>query len=226
MVHSSPDATSRSRIYRQIRRSIIAGDRRPGERLDLETLTRAHGTSVTPVRDALQMLSQEGLITIRPRSGYYVTHITLKQLRDMLELREILEEAAIKRAAVRITEEQVSELEGVHAGYSGEDDESYDRYVQENRDFHYLIAKASGNDELANALGRLLDRLTRFMHWSRGGATQEGRHARIVEILRSRDVDAACEAMIAEVTETRNVILENVIQEEGDFWRLGSRSPE
>ena len=97
MARSSPDVTSKSRIYRQIRRSIISGEHRPGERLDLDALTRAHGTSVTPVRDALQMLSQEGLVTIRPRSGYYVTHVTLKKLRDMLELREILEEAAIKR---------------------------------------------------------------------------------------------------------------------------------
>lgn len=224
MVHSTLNSTSKSRIYRQIRRSIIAGDALPGERLDLEALTKAHGTSVTPVRDALQMLSQEGLITIRPRSGYYVTHVTLKQLRDMLELREVLEIAAIRRAVPRITDEQIRRLERIDTGYTGEDAESNDRYLQENRDFHCLIAEASGNHELAEVLGRLLDRLTRFMHWTRAGKTQGPRHARIIEVLRSRDVDAACQAMLAEVTETRQVILESVIQEEGDFWHLSSRS--
>ena len=220
---SQADVTSKSRIYRELRRSIIAGRRQPGERLDLEALAGSYGTSVTPLRDALQMLSQEGLVTIKPRSGYFVTHLTLKQLRDLLEMREILEVAAIERAAIRITEEQIRELEQVHDGYGGDDDESYDRYMEENRRFHCLIAQASGNRELADALGSLHDRLVRFMVLSRMGETLVPRHARIVEVLRSRDVAAARQAIISEVNETRAAILERVIEQEGAFWRLGNR---
>ena len=163
MVGSKQGNTSKTMIYEELRRSIIVGHREPGERLDLEALTNSYGTSVTPVRDALQMLSQEGLVTIKPRSGYFVTNITLKQLRDMLELREILEVASIERAVVRITEEQLEQLEHIHAGYTGDDDESYDRYMDENRRFHHLIAQASDNQELADMLGRLHDRLVRFI---------------------------------------------------------------
>jgi DNA-binding GntR family transcriptional regulator len=224
MVLAKPDATSKRRIYSEIRRSIIVGHHEPGERLDLEAMTKVYGTSVTPVRDALQMLSQEGLVTIKPRSGYYVTHVTLKQLRDMLELRKILEVASIKRAAARITEEQLQELEQVHAGYTGENVESYDRYMEENRCFHCLIAEASGNQELAKALAHLHDRLVRFMVLCRAGRTMETRHTRIIEVLRSRDVEAACQAMRDEVDETRDVIVEWVIQEEGAYWHLGSRT--
>jgi DNA-binding GntR family transcriptional regulator len=224
MVHSKPGGTSRSLIYKGIRRSIIVGHRKQGERLDLEALAKSYGTSVTPVRDALQMLSQEGLVTIKPRSGYFVTHTTLKQLRDMLELREILEVVSIERAAVRITEEQLEQLEYVHAGYTGEDDESYDRYMDENRRFHYLIAQASGNQELAEMLGHLHDRLVRFMVLPRIGETLEPRHALLIEALRTHDVAAARQAMLDEVNETREAILERVIQEEGAFWHLGTRS--
>ena len=102
IVPSQASVTSKSRIYRELRRSIIVERRQPGERLDPEALAASYGTSVTPVRDALQMLSQEGLVTIKPRSGYFVTHLTLKQLRDLLEMREILEVAAVERAAVRL----------------------------------------------------------------------------------------------------------------------------
>lgn len=200
------------------------GHREPGERLDLDALTKSYGTSVTPVRDALQMLSQEGLVTIKPRSGYFVTHVTLKQLRDMLELREILEVASIEQAAVRISEEQLEQLEHVHAGYTGEDDESYDRYMDENRRFHYLIAQASGNQELAEMLGRLHDRLARFMVLCRAGETLERRHALIIEALRTRDVATARQAILSEMNETRETILERVIQEEGTSWRLGTRA--
>jgi DNA-binding GntR family transcriptional regulator len=224
MEYSEQGSTSKRWIYREIRRSIIMGHRNPGERLDLEELSKGFGTSVTPVRDALQMLSHEGLVTIKPRSGYFVTHVTLKQLRDLLDMREILEIASIERAVPRVSEEQLQELEQVHAGYTGNDAESYDRYMEENRRFHCLIAKASGNQELTGELGRLHDRLVRFMVMSHMGESLERRHLRLVEVLRSRDVAAAGQAMLAEVNETRDAILERVIEEQGDFWRLGTRS--
>jgi DNA-binding GntR family transcriptional regulator len=224
MDRSKPDDTTKNLIYRGIRRSIIMGHREPGERLDPETLSKDYGTSVTPVRDALQMLDQEGLVTIKPRSGCFVTHVTLKQLRDMLELREILEVAAIERAATQITEEQLEQLEHVHSGYTGEDDESYDRYTEENRRFHHLIAEASGNQKLADMLGRLHDRLARFMVMCRVSETLESRHARLIKALRTCDVEVARQAMLDEVNETRETVLEHVIQEDGAYWRLGNRA--
>ncbi|MDY6875331.1 MAG: GntR family transcriptional regulator [Chloroflexota bacterium] len=226
MPRSRPSGTSKNLIYKDLLRSIGAGHRKPGERLDLDELAKSYGTSITPVRDALQMLSQEGLVTIKPRSGYFVTHFTLKQLRDMLDLREILEIASIERAAVLITEEQLEQLEHVHAGYTGEDDEDYERYMAENRRFHYLIAEASGNHELAETLGRLHSRLIRFMVLCRVGEALERRHMLVIQALRTRDVTAARQAMLAEVNETRDTILERVIQEEGAFWRLGNRTLE
>ena len=226
MVGAKPDVTSKNLIYTELRRSIIMGHRNQGERLDLEALSKSFGTSVTPVRDALQMLGQEGLVTIKPRSGYFVTHVTLKQLRDMLELREILEVASAERAAARITEQQLEALSQIHTGYTGEDDESYDRYMEENRHFHYLIAQASGNQELAETLGRLHDRLVRFMVLCRFGHELESRHLPLIEALRSGDAKAARQAMLEEVNLTRETILEGVIQEDGAFWRLGSRFSE
>jgi DNA-binding GntR family transcriptional regulator len=224
MPPSEPGGTSKNLIYRDLHRSIGAGHRKPGERLDLDKLAQSYGTSITPVRDALQMLGQEGLVTIKPRSGYFVTHVTLKQLRDMLELREILEVASIERATARITEKQLEQLEHVHAGYTDEEDESYIRYMGENRTFHYLIAEASGNHELAETLGRLHDRLIRFMVLCRFGETLERRHSLVIEPLRTRDVAAARQAILAEVNETREIILGRVIEEEGAFWRLGDRT--
>jgi DNA-binding GntR family transcriptional regulator len=224
MSHPQSGDTSKDLIYRDIRRSIVMGHRRPGERLDLDVLSKAYGTSITPIRDALQMLGHEGLVTIKPRSGYYVTHVTLKQLRDLLELREILEVAAVERATLRITDEQLAQLEHVHAGYTGEDDESYDRYTDENRRFHYLIAEASGNHELAETLGHLHDRLARFMVIVRVSDTLEARHRCLIEALRTRDVAAARQAMLDEVNKTRETVLERVIQQQGASWRLGAQA--
>jgi GntR family transcriptional regulator, rspAB operon transcriptional repressor len=218
----SPDKTSRNRIYVELRRSIITGHRGPGERLSVEKLAENYGTSVTPIRDALQMLSEAGLVTIKPRSGYFVTRITLKKLRDLLELREILETASVERAATQITEAQLAVLERVHQGYCGDDDEAYDRYTDENRQFHYLIAQASGNQELAEELAHLHDRLARFMVICRAGQKMLTTHASIIQALRAHNVAAAREAIQNELIGTRAVILEYVIQQEGETWHLDS----
>lgn len=212
--------TSKNKIYNDLRQSIGVVRLKPGERLDVEKLAKSYKTSITPVRDALQMLSQEGLITIKPRSGYFVSKITLKELRDLLDLREILEVAAAERAAPRITDEQLIELAEANAGYTGEGDKSYIRYMNENKIFHCKIAEISGNHELAKMLGELHDRLLRFFVIPRIGGAQVRRHARTIEGLRTRDPKTAREAVLAEINQTRVAILERIIDEEGEFWHL------
>jgi DNA-binding GntR family transcriptional regulator len=220
MVPAKIEETSKSLIYKKLRRSIIMGHRESGERLNVETIAQEYNTSVTPVRDALQMLSHEGLVVIKPRSGYFVVSITLKQLRDLLNVRRILELSAVERAALRISEEQIHELQIVHAGYTCDDDESYDRYTDENRRFHYLVAKASGNNELANMVGRLHDQLARFMVMRRAGKTMEVTHKRIVEALDAHDVEAARQALLDDIDRAHEAILDSIMEEDAESWHL------
>lgn len=209
-------------IYRQIRADIIAGKKKPGERLSIDLLKKKFGTSVTPVRDALQMLSQEDLVTIKPRSGYYISLVSLKQLNDMLEMRQILELAAVERAAQKITDEQIDQLEHVHAGYTDDNDETYTRYTEENKKFHCLIAQASGNEELADLISRLHDRLVRYMMVVRPGKYMAQMHGQLIERLKARDVSGAKKALKKELISGRNIIMERIIQEEASSWHLGT----
>jgi DNA-binding GntR family transcriptional regulator len=214
------DGTLKNRIYAELRSSIIMGHRPPGARINVREIAEQYGASITPVREALQMLHQEGLVTIKPHSGYLVTRLTLKQLRDLFELREILELGAIERAAARISDEQLAEIERIYAGYSGDDDESYARYTAENRRFHCLIAQATGNQELAETLGHVHDRLARFMVMRRAGRSMQQSHSRIIQALRARDPKAACAALSDELADTRSVVLDRVIQEQGAAWHV------
>lgn len=220
MIPVQVDETSKSLIYKKLRRSIIMGARESGERLNVEAISDEYKTSVTPVRDALQMLSHEGLVEIKPRSGYFVKSITLKQLRDLLDVRRMLELTAIERATVRATEEQIEEMSRVHAGYTGDDDESYDRYTDENRRFHYLLAKASGNNELAELVGSLHDRLARFMVMRRAGKSMEATHERIIEALRVQDVEAARQALLDDIDRAHEAILDRVMEGDANSWHL------
>jgi DNA-binding GntR family transcriptional regulator len=212
--------TSKVRIYRDVRRAIIMGRIKPGIRLDIDELAGQYDTSVTPVRDALQLLSQDDLVTIKPRSGYFVTRITLKKLREMLEIRKILELAAVDLAVTRISDEQVDELRRVHAGYTGDDDDSYDRYTDENRRFHYLVAQASGNNELAEMIGHLHDRLARFMVYRRAGESQEKSHERIIEALAVHDQLEARRNLLDDIETASDAILDFVLEDEASSWQL------
>ena len=214
------DIISRNRIYKDLRRSIILGYRTPGSRLVVKKITQHYKTSVTPIRDALQMLSQDGLVTIKPRSGYFVTALTFKELRDLLDFRRILELASIENAVLRITPEQINALRNIHSGYTGEDDVSYERYTKENRQFHYLIAVASGNMVLAETLRNIHDRLARFMVVHRIGERQIRMHNEIIEALEEHDLEKARQCMLNEVNPSRDAILDTVMDDGSDQWEV------
>ncbi|RLB93123.1 MAG: hypothetical protein DRH26_04655 [Deltaproteobacteria bacterium] len=220
MPRKKGDATKHT-IYQRIRADIITGQKKPGERLSIDHLKNEFGTSVTPVRDALQMLSQEDLVTIKPRSGYYITLVSLKELTDMLDLRQILELAAVERAAEKISDEQIVHLEKVHAGFTTDEDANYFRYSEENTNFHFLVAEASGNHELARQIGHLHDRLARFMIIIRSGKIMGNVHGRLIERLKAHDPVGAKKTLQKELDELRTGIMDKIMQEEASSWHLG-----
>ena len=223
MTSSEQRDSAKDHVYSQLRRAIMMSHYRPGERLNPQELAQQFDVSVTPVREALQVLEQEGLVSIKPRSGHYVTHMTLKELLDWLDLRQILEVASVERAATHITDEQLDELEKIHAGYSGDDEESIERYISENRRVHCLIAEASGNEQLAEMLGQVHDRLARFMVSSHGGEIMlRFRHDDLIQALRTHDPDEARRAMLDELTNMRLMTIERVIREESGSWQVGA----
>lgn len=209
-------------IYKKLRADIITGKKAPGSRLLIDELKNEFGTSVTPVRDALQMLNQEELITIKPRAGYYVALVSLKELHDMLELRQILELAAVEKAAEKISDDQIQSLEKVHAGYTDDDDATYPRYIEENRNFHCLIASASGNQELALQIGHIHDRLARFTTILRSGRKMIDIHGRLLKHLKANDPAKAKAELQKELDEAKNAIMDKIMEQEASSWHMGT----
>ena len=217
---TSIDETAKCLVYKKLRRSILLGRCQAGSRFDVTSIAKENNISITPVRDALHLLCNEGLVDIKSRSGYFVAQITLKQLNDLLDLRRIIEVECVERAALQVTEAQIAELRSIHADYTGEDEESYERYTEENRRFHVLIARASGNNELAEMVGKLHDKLARFMVLRRAGKTQEVTHKLIVDALEKHDVAKARQALIDDIDNAHETILDILIREDGDKWKL------
>jgi DNA-binding GntR family transcriptional regulator len=146
--------------------------------------------------------------------------MTLKQLRDLLDVRRILENSCVERAALRITEEQIRELRTVQATNGVENLDSYDRYLEENRRFHYLIARASGNRELAELVGQIHDKLARFMLIPHFENTQVVTYKNVIDALEMHDVEAARRTLLEDIDRTHDAILDSVIDDEDRSWHI------
>jgi DNA-binding GntR family transcriptional regulator len=139
--------TVRGRAATELRNRILTGQLRPGERLDLDTITAEFGTSRTPVREALLELSYEGLVAVAPRSGITVLGITPRDAVDNFAVLAALTGKAAEWATTRVTAAQRSELRALaDAVVTAED------VVAANWRFHRALNLASGSPRLLTFL--------------------------------------------------------------------------
>ncbi len=139
--------TVRSRAARELRDRVLTGQLRPGDRLDLDEITREFGISRTPVREALLELSYEGLVAVTPRSGITVIGITPEDAVDNFAVLAALAGKAAEWATSRITEAQLGELHRLAAAVGDDQD-----VVTANRRFHRAVNLASGSPRLMTYL--------------------------------------------------------------------------
>jgi DNA-binding GntR family transcriptional regulator len=128
-----------------LREAIREGRFAPGQRLVVADVTRAFGVSAGPVREAIRRLTGEGLIDIVPHRGATVREFTLREIREIFELREVVEGLAARTAARRIEEgDHRKRLEASRDEMIGVVDKGPD-YVAHNQSFHALLYEIAGN---------------------------------------------------------------------------------
>ena len=151
------------RAYEAIRGDILSGRLAPGERLREEELTRQIGVSRTPVREALRRLESDGYTIVEANRGASVPVYSKRDVDEIYGLRALLEGHAARRAATRISKEQITELERINAAMKTEarvetrsdDNEAHMRRSQLNQDFHDVILVASDNNRLLGIVRQL-----------------------------------------------------------------------
>ena len=99
------------KVFQRIREDILKGKYKEHEELRENTIGKELGVSRTPVREALRQLELEGLVSIIPNKGAYVTGISPKDVKDIYMIRSMLEGLCARWATENITEEQMEELE-------------------------------------------------------------------------------------------------------------------
>ena len=133
----------RSHVFRSIRDGILNGTYKEQEELREVALGKELGVSRTPVREALRQLELEGLVTIIPNKGAYVTGITAKDVQDIYMIRSLLEGLCAKWATEYITEEQLEELEeNVYLTDFHAEKGHLDQMADLDNRFHHILYEA------------------------------------------------------------------------------------
>ena len=150
-------------VFNTLRRAIITGEFAPGERLMEISLANRLGVSRTPVREAIRKLELEGLVIMIPRKGAQVAKITEKSLRDVIEIRCVLEEFAASLACERITEEGKEKLKEAHRQFveAAQTNDIIDS-VEKDEQFHDAIFQATCNDRLITIINNLREQFYRY----------------------------------------------------------------
>lgn len=197
------------RALSRMRGDILSLQLAPGEVTSERALEQLYGVSRTPIREALKALIREGLV-VRAERGYAIAPFDLDQLEEIFEYREIVEDAAVRLACQRRTEDA---LDAIHTTIDrGLSEFTPDSWFEAGLDFHVQLAALSGNRFLSEGVQDAVNRTIRA-RWlvasseaSRIEAHRE--HSEIIELVRERREDDAAEAVRRHGREVHRQIVE------------------
>ena len=194
-----PAGDSTARIVESITAAIVERRLMPGTKLAEQRLAGIYDVSRTLVRQALNQLSRDRLVTLEPARGARVAEPSVEEARQVFEVRNMLEAAMMRKLCAAITPAQVAELRAhlrdEQAAVARTDISGRTRLLA---DFHIVLAQMLGNQTLAQMLGELLSRcsLIALMYQSSHSAGHSyEEHVAIVDALERRDARAATKLM-------------------------------
>lgn len=191
------------RIYGELKQRILSGQLAPEEHMREKQLCDELKVSRTPLREALNRLSNEELVVYRPHCGYLAAPLTAEEFRHLQDLRLIVESKVAALAALRATAADVRKLRAAAIMPAVEpqgDDAGFVEFCRANARFHLLLVEASKNYLLSNIVMSALDKYQRPAYLGIGRVTDHEKaskcHVDIVDAIEARD-PAKAEAVMA-----------------------------
>jgi len=204
-------------VYEYLSELIIEGKIKPGEKLVEKDLSQKISVSRSPLRECFRILESEGLITIHPRKGAYVTDISTKDVEDVSLVRGTLEALAAKLAVQNITEKEIAVLNDLVTKM----DEAITRgeaksFYEFNTLFHNIIIKASNNEVLEKTLKTLRKgiwlRITFLYFYSPLALNlSNGNHKGIVEAFIRKDPVTVGRLIEEHIDQTKKHVLSHLL---------------
>jgi DNA-binding GntR family transcriptional regulator len=207
----------RESVFEALLELIITGSLRPGQHLVESELAQLLGVSRQPVREALQLLSSEGWVDLRPGHGAFVHVPTQEEAGQLLAVRSMLETEAARLAAAHSGPDGVARLRALCArGLAAIEADDVDGAVAANSELHALVMDLSGNKVLSE-LAAQVSRRVRWYHTPvarQRGRTSWEEHAALIDAIEAGDTGQAAHVMREHTEHTRRSYLEQLKDEE------------
>lgn len=198
-------------VAERLRQRIYSHELPPGTWIDEQALAQDYGISRTPLREALKVLVAEGLVTLKPRRGCYVTEISEQDLDEIYPVMALLEGRCAFEAAQKASAADLARLESAHNVLErAASDQHIQHFFDANQEFHQVVQEIAGNRWLLQVIQdlRKVLKLTRLHSLTLEGRPQQSlaEHRLIMAALRDGNGLAAEKAMADHITAGRQAL--------------------
>ena len=204
------------KIYKILKSEILNGRYSPGEVLNERSLSEELGISRTPIREALQMLAQDGWVSIETYKGAVVRELDLRNMKEISRIRGVLEVCAIEDAVPTLTDENIFHLEEIYQNQSHTlENFNVSTFIAFDRQFHTYIYECSKNTELLHLLANYYDIYTflrsyAILNTEKRRIETLNEHRAILDAMKTRDVASCVEAMRSHMQFTEKNMVERL----------------
>lgn len=208
-----PDATLAEKAYVLLRTAIVRGEVLPGEKLKIDVLQREHAVSSSPLREALNRLAAEGLVTTEGNRGFRAAPISLDDLEDIVRLRVTLEREAVESSITEGNDDWEARIVAAFHRLEREEERIIeisgplsDEWSERHRDFHLALLSGTPSNRLINLCASLFDQAERYRRLSaiyrKRPRNKSAEHRRLMDAVLSRNVDLATQLLREHVQKT------------------------
>ncbi|WP_254450247.1 GntR family transcriptional regulator [Cohnella herbarum] len=194
-------------LYLLIKNQILSHVMQAGDKINIDKLARDLGVSNIPIRESLFRLASEGLVTIVPFKGMFVAEMSLKDIDEIFEIRQSLEELSVRKAVSRVPKELLRQLLREIQSEDGEAQTDGSEEVEQgqedaisrmNEGLHGTILQYAKNENLKQTVTFLIERIHRYLklhHYRIEFRAEKLEHEAIIQALLDEDAEKAVQAM-------------------------------
>lgn len=200
-------------VVSNLRREILLGNLKPGQRLTQDEIAKRFGISWTPVREALRQLEAEGWVQIKNNQGAVVAPLSLQDFNDIYQFRLLIQPEAARMSVERMNQAILFRLEAIYQQQTGldlNDLEEREVFLKLSHDFYVTFYQAARNNRLATQVILLREAADRYVRASFKVPTEAKRHLevqrQILELCALQDGSAAAEVMRSALIKVRSLV--------------------
>ncbi len=208
-------------VFESLKDAIMNGKLEQGKMITEQQISREFGISRTPVREALYKLTATGLIRIMPHKGFLISKWSIKEIRDVFEIRIVLERLAVELFIKNYYQENLEELENITRKMEkAVQENNFIEAAKMNNKFHDLIIEKSDNHEISNVMEPLKNKINIFRLISISTPsrlkTSLAEHQSILDSISQKDIVNAKKLIEIHIRKVLDIIEKKLLEEKNN----------